>query len=307
MSAAATRLRVVQPGPLAHNEDRGRPVRAAVGVGATGALDRGALRLANRLVGNDESLAGLELLFGGFEARLEGADAVWFAVTGSPGAVLLDGRPVDAFTAVRAEPGRTLTIGPAVTGARRVLAVRGGIDVPAVLGSRSRDTLSGLGPAPVAAGDVLTIGPAPSAPVPALDFLPVPAADDGPAEVRAHRGPRADWFTGAALDALFTVPWRASAQADRIGLRLDPPHIPAHASGVDPHPAPLLERAVTRELPSEPMVAGSVQVPPDGRPTVLLADHPVTGGYPVIAVVADADLDRFAQLRPGDAVLFRHA
>ncbi|WP_348788712.1 biotin-dependent carboxyltransferase family protein [Leifsonia sp. NPDC080035] len=304
------RLRIVQPGPLALVEDLGRPGLAAVGVGVSGALDRGALRLANRLVGNDEDLAGLELLVGGFEARLDGDAPVWFAVTGAPGAVLLDGRPVDAFAAVRAEPGQTILIAPAVSGVRRVLAVRGGIDVDAVLGSRSRDTLSGIGPEPLSAGDVLPVGPAPVTGVPALDFLPVVAAPDGsggPVEVRAHRGPRADWFTDTALEVFFAVPWRVSAQTDRVGARLDPPRIPAHAAGVHPHATPLLERAVTAELPSEPMVAGSVQVSPDGRPTVLLADHPVTGGYPVIAVVADADLDRFAQLRPGDAVLFRHA
>ncbi|RDV43107.1 allophanate hydrolase subunit 2 family protein, partial [Leifsonia sp. ku-ls] len=179
--------------------------------------------------------------------------------------------------------------------------------VPRVLGSRSRDTLAGLGPAPLAAGDVLPVGAHPGTDLPLLDFVPVAEPAAGVVEVRAHRGPRADWFTAAALDAFFSVAWRAGSESDRVGVRLDVEHRPAHAAGVDPHRGPLLERAVTAELPSEPMVAGAVQVSPDGRPTVLLADHPVTGGYPVIAVVADASLDAFAQLRPGQPVSFRHA
>ncbi|GAA4142867.1 5-oxoprolinase/urea amidolyase family protein [Leifsonia shinshuensis] len=298
-------LRILQPGPLALIEDLGRPGLAAVGVSPSGALDRGALGLANRLVGNRPEAAGVELLLGGFAARFE--SPVWFAVTGATARVTLDGRPVDPDAAIHAPAGAELRIAPPTAGVRSYLAVRGGIEAEAVLGSRSRDTLSGLGPAPLAAGDVLPFGPEPSAPVPAVDFVPVADLGDAAVEVRAHRGPRADWFTPAALDAFFTVEWRASADGDRVGVRLDPPRIPAHARGVEPAPPLLLERAVREELPSEPMIAGAVQVSPDGRPTVLLADHPVTGGYPVIAVVAARSLDAFAQLRPGQPVHFRHA
>jgi biotin-dependent carboxylase-like uncharacterized protein len=211
---------------------------------------------------------------------------------------------VDAHQALRAHAGQTLRIGSATAGMRWYLALRGGVDVPPVLGSRSRDTLAGLGPAPLAPGDLLPIGETHGSDLPLLDFVPVvdPVADV--VEVRAHRGPRADWFTDAAVDAFFGTAWRAGSDSDRIGVRLDPPASARHAVET---PAPLLERAVDRELPSEPMVAGAVQVSPDGRPTVLLADHPVTGGYPVIAVVADGSLDAFAQLRPGQGVLFRHA
>lgn len=300
-----TGLRILRPGPLALVEDLGRPGLAAVGVSPSGALDRGALGLANRLVGNAADAAGLELLLGGFAARFE--SHVWFAVTGAASRVTLDGHPVDPDTAVHASGGAELRIAAPAAGVRSYLAVRGGFAVEAVLGSRSRDTLSGLGPAPLAEGDLLPFGPEPSAPVPAVDFVPVADLGDGPIDVRAHRGPRADWFTPAALDAFFAVEWRASADGDRVGVRLDPPHLPAHARGVDPALPLLLARAVHDELPSEPMVAGAVQVSPDGRPTVLLADHPVTGGYPVIAVVAARSLDAFAQLRPGQAVHFRHA
>jgi biotin-dependent carboxylase-like uncharacterized protein len=298
-------LRVLAPGPLALVEDLGRPGHAAVGVSPSGALDRGALGLANRLVGNAPSSAGVEVLLGGFAARFEAP--AWFAVTGAPSPLSLDGRPVDRHTAVHAEAGAVLRIAAPVAGMRAYLAVRGGIEVEAVLGSRSRDTLSGLGPDPVQEGDLLPIGAEPATPVPAVDFVPLADPGQATVEVRAHRGPRADWFTPAALDAFFAVEWRVSSDGDRVGLRLDPPRVPAHAAGVEPEPPLLLERAVTRELPSEPMIAGAVQVSPDGRPTVLLADHPVTGGYPVIAVVATRSLDTFAQLRPGGTVLFRHA
>ncbi|KQR53772.1 allophanate hydrolase [Leifsonia sp. Leaf336] len=296
---------ILTPGPLALIEDLGRPGHAAVGVSPSGALDRGALALANRLVGNPESAAGVEILLGGFAARFEAP--VWFAVTGAPARLFLDGRPVDPHAAVHAEAGAELRIAQPAAGMRSYLAVRGGIDVEAVLGSRSRDTLSGLGPGALQPGDLLPIGAEPPTPVPAIDFVPHAEPGDEPTEVRAHRGPRADWFTPAALDAFFTVEWRVSADGDRVGVRLDPPRVRSHAVGVEPSPPPLLERAVTGELPSEPMVAGAVQVSPDGRPTVLLADHPVTGGYPVIAVVAERSLDAFAQLRPGHTVFFRHA
>lgn len=298
-------LRILNPGPLALVQDLGRPGFAALGVGRSGALDRGALRLGNRLLGNTEGDAGVEVLLGGFEAHFE--HPAWFAVTGAAGPLLLDDRPVDAHLAVRAEAGQILRIGSATAGARWYLTVRGGVAVPPVLGSRSRDTLSGLGPEPLTPGDLLPIGEHPGSDLPLLDFVPVTEPTAGVVEVRAHPGPRADWFTGPAREAFFGVEWRVAAESDRIGVRLDASRVPAHAAGVTPRREPLLERAVTRELPSEPMVAGAVQVSPDGRPTVLLADHPVTGGYPVIAVVADASRDAFAQLRPGQQLTFRHA
>ena len=172
------------------------------------------------------------------------------------------------------------------------MAVRGGIDVPAVLGSRSRDILSGIGPAPVADGDLLAIGGAATVPVPTLDVAPWSPPAPGTVEVPLVVGPRDDWFPAAALDLLFSATWALSGASNRVGARLEGP------------PLPRLERG---ELPSEGMVAGGIQVPPSGQPTVLLADHPVTGGYPVIAVVASDGLDLFAQLRPGQHVHFRHA
>ncbi|MFF1878172.1 biotin-dependent carboxyltransferase family protein [Leifsonia sp. NPDC058230] len=298
-------LRILDPGPLAVIEDLGRPGRAGIGVSPSGALDRAALRLGNRLLGNDEGCAGVEILLGGFAARFD--DPAWFAVTGAFGPLELDGHPVDSHLAVLAPAGYTLRVGPPTAGVRSYLTVRGGIDVPPVLGSRSSDLLSGLGPAPLAAGDVLPVGAHPVAEIPLLDFLPVDPPASAAVEVRAHLGPRADRFTPAAVDAFFAHEWEFSAESNRVGARLDAVRQPAHLAGRDPHPTPLLERADTSELPSELMVSGAVQVSPDGRPTVLLADHPVTGGYPVIAVVASASLDLIAQLRPGHRLTFRHA
>lgn len=298
-------LRILDPGALALIEDLGRPGWAHIGVSSSGALDRAALRLGNRLVGNDEGCAGIEVLLGGFAARFE--QPTWFAVTGASGPLFLDDVPVDAHLPVRAAAGAILRIGVATAGIRFYLAVRGGIEVAGVLGSRSSDVLSGLGPAPLRMDDELAWGAHPSSPVGLVDFVPVDPPATGFVSIAAHPGPRAHWFTPEAVGAFFEHEWEISAASNRVGARLEPVREPGHLAGHPAHTAPLLERAIIDELPSEMMVAGSVQVSPDGRPTVLLADHPVTGGYPVIAVVADASLDLFAQLRPGQRVTFRHA
>ncbi|GAA1522498.1 biotin-dependent carboxylase-like uncharacterized protein [Agromyces terreus] len=271
-------------------QDLGRPGLAHLGVPASGALDRGALALANRLVGNPDGAAALEIVAGGFRARF--AAETWFAVTGAWGELRLDGRRAAPYAAARATPGSVLELAAPARGIRYLLAVRGGVDVPRVLGSRSRDTLSGLGPEPVRAGDVLPIGAPPEASVPLLDQEAAFPPPEGPVTLALLPGPRADWFADAAHRALFDGEWRMSEQADRIGARLL---------------GETLARRVGGELASEATVPGSMQVAGDGRPTILLADRPVTGGYPVIAVVAAASLDAVAQMRPGQAVRFRHA
>jgi biotin-dependent carboxylase-like uncharacterized protein len=285
-----TRLRVEHPGASALVEDLGRPGLAHLGVAASGALDRGALALANRLVGNPDGAAALELAVGGFRARFEGE--AWFAVTGAWGRLTLDGRPVAPYAAARARDGAVLEVGIAARGIRYVLAIRGGLDVPAALGSRSRDTLAALGPEPLVAGQVLPIGAEPAASVPVVDQEVAFPPPQGAVTLTLLPGPRADWFTDAAGLTLFESTWRLSEQADRIGARLLGPE---------------LARCRPGELASEATVPGSMQVAGDGRPTILLADRPVTGGYPVIAVVAPGSLDAVAQLRPGQEVRFRHA
>jgi biotin-dependent carboxylase-like uncharacterized protein len=283
-------LHVVEPGPLCLVQDLGRPGLGHLGVSRSGAADRGALALANRLVGNAEGAAALEVLLGGFRARVTG-DA-WLSVTGAFAEVRVGGREAAPYTAVLAHDGEEIEIGPAVRGLRFVLAVRGGLDVPPVLGSRSRDTLAALGPAPVRAGDALAIGDGARASVPSLDRPAAYPPGDGPATLALLPGPRADWFSAAAHELLFDAEWRTSAAADRVGTRLD---------------GPPLERVVPGELASEATVPGSIQVSTSGQPTILGPDRPVTGGYPVVAIVAPGSLDAVAQLRPGQAVRFRHA
>lgn len=267
-------------------QDAGRPGHAAIGVGRSGAADRASYALANRLVGNRLGAAALEVVLGGLEvAAREGT--VWVAVTGAPAAITVDDRaePTGAVLALR--PGQRLRLGTPSSGLRSYLAVRGGFDLPEVLGSRSRDTLADLGPAPLAAGDVLEVGDEAIEEI-RVDAVPPQEYGDAPV-LRIVRGPRDDWVRDVA--ALVTTAWTVQADSDRIGVRL---------AG-----AALLHVAPERQLPSEGAVAGAIQVPPDGCPVVLGPDHPVTGGYPVVAVVVDADTDRLAQLRPGEQVRFR--
>lgn len=288
--AAAGGIRVVEPGLLATVQDLGRPGAASVGVASSGALDRTALRTANRLLGNTEGAAAIEVTMGGFRAV---ADAdVWVAVAGAWGPVRIGGREVDPYVAHEWPEGTELQLDWFTHGARAYVAVRGGLDAPVVLGSRATDSLAGLGAAALRAGDAIGVRGESAGPVPVAPPSAWGAPQDDEIELDLAPGPRADWFTAEALATLFDTVWTVSGAADRVGVRLDGPALP---------------RARPAELPSEGMVPGALQVPPSGRPTVLLADGPVTGGYPVIAVVADASLDALGQARPGTRVRFRHA
>ncbi|MDL4816116.1 5-oxoprolinase subunit C family protein [Actinomadura opuntiae] len=280
-------LDVLQSGLLATVQDLGRPGHAALGVGVAGAADPDSFRLANRAVGNPESAAAIEVTFGGLRVRSRGG--VFAALTGAPAPLTVDGRAVAPYSVFHVPDGAELRMGTPAAGLRSYLAVRGGIAVPPVLGSRSTDTLSGLGPPPLKAGDVLPVGPPPRA-NPLLDVLPVAPPPASGIELRAIPGPRADWLVPGALDALFGAPYEVTSEIDRVGMRLD---------------GPRLEHAGRGELPSEGTVTGAVQVPPSGLPVLFLADHPVTGGYPVIAVVVSADIGRAAQARPGQRLRFR--
>ncbi|MCX2731805.1 biotin-dependent carboxyltransferase family protein [Saccharopolyspora sp. NFXS83] len=280
-------IEIVEPGPLATVQDLGRTGHAGIGVGVSGAADRGSLRLANRLVGNAEGAAAIETTFGGLLLRPDRDVAV--AVTGADSQLTVDGRAEPVNTVLRVRAGASLRIGVPTRGLRGYVAVRGGIEVEPVLGSRATDVLSGLGPPRLAAGTRLPVGP-PPADFPVVDQAPVRSARDGDLELSVVLGPRADWFTEHAVSTLLGEAFVASADLNRVGMRLDGPELP---------------RSRTEELPSEGMALGSLQVPPSGRPTLFLADHPVTGGYPVIAVVVAADVDRAAQARPGQRVRFR--
>ncbi|MFC8510494.1 biotin-dependent carboxyltransferase family protein [Streptomyces sp. NPDC057411] len=276
---------VVRAGALTTVQDLGRAGYAHLGVPRSGALDPGAVRLVNRLLGNAEGAAVLETTVTG--CALRPRCAVTVAVGGAPCPVTVDGRPAAWGTPVRVGAGQLLQVGAAVRGLRSYVGFGGGVDVDPVLGSRSTDLLSGLGPAPLADGEVLPLG-AEAAVRGSVDAPPWPGPPDE-LVLRVRLGPREDWFTPGALRALATRAWRVSASSNRIGLRTE---------------GPALERAVTGELASEGMSLGAVQVPPDGRPVVFLADHPTTGGYPVVAVVREADLAAAAQAVPGTAVRF---
>ncbi len=281
-------LEVLAPGPGTTVQDLGRPGRAALGVGPSGAADRAAHRLAQRLVGNPEDAAGLEVVLGGLRVRARGALVV--AVTGAPVPVRVDGVARATGEPLHLRDGAVLELGTAPEGVRAVVAVRGGVLVPPVLGSRSTDVLAGLGPAVPAAGDVLPVGDPAGARDVVCDLAPpLRVRRDGPVELRVVAGPRDGHVEGGAA-ALADRPWTVGQDVDRVGVRL---------AGQP------LRRALDGEVPSEGVVRGALQVPPSGLPTLLLADHPVTGGYPVAATVVDADLDLAARLRPGDAVVLR--
>lgn len=264
-------IEVVTPGLLTTVQDLGRRGLAHLGVPPSGAADIGSFAHANRLVGNPPEAAALEATLVG-PTLLFHADAL----------VAVAGRVVEVAA------GETIDVGPVLSGVRAYLAVAGGIDIAPVLGSRSTDLLTGLGPPPLAAGQLLPVGMPSSRPLP-LDPRPALPAS---ATLRVVLGPRHDWFTGAALRLFLASPYTVSSSSNRIGVRLE---------------GPALERALTDELLSEGVVTGAVQVPPSGRPILLGPDHPTTGGYPVIAVVVEDDLPLAGQLRPGTTVEFRES
>ena len=279
----ARTLTVIDAGPLTTVQDAGRPGHAHLGVPRAGFLDAPAARLANRLVGNNPGAALLETTLGGVTLRAD--EAVTVAVTGAVADVSADRQAVAFGEPVSVAAGAVLRVSPARSGVRSYVAVSGGLDVEPVLGSRSTDTLSGLGPEPLGDGHVLPVGPG-RRPRPA-DAPRWPRADG---VLRVTSGPRTDWVDGG-VRRLADATWTVAADSNRVALRL---------SG-----SPLV-RSREGELPSEGLVLGAVQVPPDGQPLVFLADHPTTGGYPVIAVVHPDDLWQCAQLRPGEPVGFRH-
>jgi len=287
----ARRLVVRDAGPLTTIQDSGRRGWAHLGVPRSGALDRGAAELSNRLVGNHRDAAMLETMLGGL--TFTASTAMTTAVTGAVVPVLVDGRPQAFGEPVSLRGGQTVQLGHVESGLRSYVAVAGGIDVPPALGSRSTDTLSGIGPRPVTAGNELPVGAALGSPhgsdVSVVRRLPS-------AMLRFQPGPRAAWFTAQALETLSRLTYTVAADSNRIGLRLHGPRL-----GRDK------DAGLPNELPSEGIVLGAIQVPASGQPLVFLNDHPTTGGYPVIGVVLPEDISSCAQLRPGDDVRFRQA
>ncbi|MEV6842112.1 biotin-dependent carboxyltransferase family protein [Actinoplanes sp. NPDC051411] len=342
-------ITVLRAGPLTTVQDEGRPGYAHLGVPRAGALDQPALRLANALVGNDASAAGLETTLMGCRLRFESPATI--AVTGAVCTVKIDGGLAGGPGPIAVPAGAVVEIGRATGGVRSYLAVAGGIDVEPVLGSRSTDTLSGLGPPRLTDGQTLAIGPMPNNP-------------DKPAELLARRVAEAardsaDQVRGPGQASFVDRPGQ-SGPAGRLGGSerpgsATPPREPGRSGGAGqaarelegsgvsagraeivlgvwagPRDAwvevaglfgdayvisPMSNRVACRlagtalrrtragELPPEGLVLGAIQVPPDGQPLIFLADHPTTGGYPVVGVVDD--VAPLAQARPGTSVRFR--
>ena len=282
---------VVDPGPLTTVQDVGRIGWGHLGVPRAGAADRRSAAFANSLVGNDPASAVLEATLTGPLLRL-GCDRL-VAVTGARATVTVDGIPARLDTALPLPAGSELGVGNFRSGLRAYLAFAGGVDVGSVLGSRSTDTLSWLGPPPLRAGDALPLGRPLGAASGAGDpaFRSFPCAGDL-IRVRAVRGPRDGWIGPRGMETLYESVFEVDATSDRTGIRLK---------------GPVVDVDRTEELPSEGVVAGAVQVPPGGSPIVLMRNHPTTGGYPVAAVVDEHGVDLLAQARPGVRVKFELA
>jgi len=278
-------LTIVRGGALTTVQDLGRRGYAHLAVPRSGAVDVPAMTLANRLVGNPPDTAVLETTLTGAAFRV--AAHCHVAVTGAVGAITVDGRAAGWAVPVAVRAGETVDVGRARHGVRSYIAVSGGIDVEPVLGSRSTDLLSGLGPPAVRTGAVLPVGLA--TPTPAgIDYAPYPIPSRA-IDLACHLGPRDDRITAASIAELDATTWTVTPRSNRIALRLS---------------GPALRWNTTEELQSEGVVLGSIQVPPDGQPVLFLADHPATGGYPVVGVVPEPDIWRCGQAVPGGTIRF---
>ncbi|MCV7258499.1 5-oxoprolinase/urea amidolyase family protein [Mycobacterium shimoidei] len=279
-----TTLEILRPGPLALVQDLGRVGLADLGVTRSGAADHRSHTLANRLVANPDDRATIEVTFGGFAARIRGGD-VDIAVTGADTDPSVNGIPFGINSIHHVRDGDVISMGSPYAGLRSYLGVRGGIDVTPVLGSRSYDVMSAIGPLPLQPGDVLPIGEH-TDDYPELDQAPVEPIEEHLVELLVVPGPRDDWLVDP--DALVHTIWMASDRSDRVGMRLEG--------------RPLQYRWPDRQLPSEGATRGAIQVPPNGLPVILGPDHPITGSYPVAGVVAYHNIDKVAQIRPGQYV-----
>jgi len=291
-------IEVHAPGLLTTVQDLGREGFGPLGVSPSGAADAVSLRMGNRLIGNDQSAAGLEMtLLGGTFAFPNGAVIV---LAGSDFGATLDEKPVELWRAVEAKPGQVLRVGPTRSGARCYLCVRGGIEVKDFLGSASTHLLSGLGGHEGRAlkkGDVLTCGtgiPACSlgaaATIGKRRLSPEALEKLKPRKVlRVTPGPQSDWFSAAAQQIFYTSTYRVAEESNRMGIRLEGAAVPAPSGG---------------EMISEGVSLGAVQVPEGGKPIILFVEQQTTGGYPKIANVISADFHSLGQLRPRDEIRF---
>lgn len=278
-------LRIIACGPGTSLQDAGRRGVLRSGVSPAGAMDIEALAIANALVGNPPDAAALEFALAGGVFVVEGA-SVLVALAGAEAVLRIGDRLVPPLMSAIAAIGETIAVGPMRGGLYAYLALAGGLATEAEFGSRSQHRRSGIGGALPGAGTALPVGRLDRLPMP-LRLAELPWRDEGP--IRVMPGPQAEFFTEEAQDRLVSAEYRVSLAADRMGVKLDGPAL-AHARGFN--------------IVSDGIAAGSIQVPGDGRPIVLLKDRQTTGGYPKIATVISADLGRFAQIPPGGTVRF---
>ena len=283
-------IHVRVPGMLTTVQDLGREGFGPMGVSASGAADSISLRLGNRLVGNPEGAAGLEMtLFGGSFFFAEGAIV---ALTGSDFGAVVDGAAVESYSSIQIGPNQTLTLGSTRSGARCYLCIRGGIDVDPFLGSASTHILSGLGGLngrPLLKGDVLKIGSA-------MNDFRKKKVDAGALKnllprkaLRVTRGPQADWFPESSQQLFYSRKYRVTEESNRMGLRLQGEPVPSYSG---------------KNMITEGVSLGAIQVPDSGMPIILFVEQQTTGGYPKIANVISADLASIGQLRPRDEIQF---
>lgn len=281
-------LLIERPGLFSSLQDFGRFGFQRFGISASGAMDSLAMQAANGLVGNPRGMAVIELTLLGLSARVEEGPAR-LALAGADMPLTINGQPAESWRAHALAPGDRIEIGAARSGMRGYLAVAGGVDIAPTLGSlstHSRSAIGGLDGRTLRAGDRLPLREAPPGPPLALAPEHRPA---GAGPIRVVLGPQDDHFTADGLATFLSATYRVSERADRMGLQLDGPVI-AHAEGFN--------------IVSDGIMNGSIQVPGNGRPAVLLADRQTTGGYPKIATVIGPDLWRLGQARPGDLLRF---
>jgi antagonist of KipI len=283
-------IQVQTPGLQTTVQDLGRNGFGPIGVSPSGAADPISLRLGNRLVGNDESAAALEMmLLGGTFVFPQGAT---LALTGADFGATLDDVRLDVGASLQVRAGQTLRLGPTKSGARCYLCVQGGISVQPFLGSASTHILSGLGGFEGRAlrkGDVLRIG---SASQPFRNRTIAPHAWEHLSRrvvLRLTSGPQVDWFSESSLRSFYANTYRVGEQSNRMGLRLEG--------------AAITQRGAA-QMVTEGVSLGAVQVPAGGSPIILFVEQQTTGGYPKIANVIAADIHRVGQLRPRDEVRF---
>jgi len=283
-------IEVQEPGLFTTVQDLGREGFGPLGVSASGAADATSLRLGNRLVGNAEGAAGLEMtLLGG---TFQFPDGGLVALTGSDFGATLDGKSVELWSSFEARPGQTLRLGPTRSGARCYLCVCGGIEVKLFLGSASTHILSGLGGhqgRSLQKGDVLKVGPASEAVRKRRLSAQALKVVEPRKVLRLTPGPQSDWFPEASQRMFYESRYRVAEESNRMGIRLEGAAIPAPAGG------PMI---------SEGIAHGAIQVPDGGQPIILFVEQQTTGGYPKIANVISADLHCLGQLRPRDEVRF---